>query len=255
LQLTEQEEPLNLRELLAEYALGVLSEAEAASVRALLATDAEARDEYDEMAGVARLLPLAAEERSPGQHVRDGLMERVASEPRVISSARTEGSTPIRRWVLASAAAAILLVGGGAAAGYVASSDGPDAALRGQVARQAGVVEAAARGTLSITRGEEGNQKMVLAYAPGASDAFVYVQGLAAPPKGKAYQAWFTRDGKVFEPAEVFSTQDGGVWLHADGAVSSYAAAGFTIEDEGGAKTPSQAPFITLTLASAAKRP
>ena len=241
--------------MLAEYVLGVLTETEAASVRAYLASDADARDEYEEMARVARLLPLAAEESAPGEHVRDGLMERIGSEPRAISGLQGVRPTPIWQWVLASAAAAVLLVSGGVSAGYFAARGGStESALEDQVARQANVVEAAARGTLSVTRGEQGSQKMALAFAPGSSDAFVYVQGLAAPPKGKAYQAWFTHDGRVFEPAEVFSLQDGGVWLHANDVVSGYAAVGFTIENEGGAKTPSQAPFITLSLASTARR-
>ena len=162
---------------------------------------------------------------------------------------------PIRRWalLLAGAAAAVILVAGSAR--YLAGGlNGDESALRGQVARQTSLVEAAARGTLSVSRAEDGTQRMALAYAPGSADAFVYVSGLAAPPPGKAFQAWFTRDGKTFEAAEVFKIRDGGVWLKAKGQLSDYAAAGFTIEDEAGAKTPGQAPFMTLPLATAARR-
>lgn len=241
--------------MLAEYALGVLSETEAASVRTLLDADSDARDEYNEMLRAVHLLPLVAQEQSPGDHVREGLMERIANEPRNVRSLRPTAPLPVRRWatIFAGAAAAFVLVAG--SVGFLAGKQsGSDADLADQLVRQSGLVEAAALGTLSISRGEATGQKMALAYTAGSSDAFVYVSGLPAPPAGKAFQAWFTRDGKVFEPAEVFTIRDGGVWLQARGKVSDYAAAGFTIEDEGGAKTPSQAPFMTLPLGAAARK-
>ena len=251
----DRNEPLDPRDLLAEYALGVLSETEAASVRTLLDADSDARDEYNEMLRAVHLLPLVAQEQSPGDHVREGLMERIANEPRTLRNLHPLAPTPMRPWAVlfAGAAAALVLVVG--SVGYmVGARSTDDSTLTGEVARQTGLVEAAARGTLSVSRAEGGGQKMALAYAPGSSAAFVYVSGLAAPPPGKAFQAWFTHDGKTFEPAEVFTIRDGGVWLQARGKVSDYAAAGFTIEDEGGAKTPSQAPFMTLPLATAARR-
>ena len=251
----DREEPLNPRDLLAEYALGVLSEPEAASVRTLLAADSDARDEYQEMLRAVHLLPLVAQEQSPGSHVRDGLMARIASEPRKVRSLRPVAPRPIRRLslLLAGTAAALVLVAG--SFGFLAGSQGgAEGTLKGQLLRQSGLVESAALGTLLVSRVESSGQRMALAYAQGSSDAFVHVSGLAAPPPGKAFQAWFTRDGKVFEPAEVFSVRDGGVWLQANAPLNEYAAAGFTIEDEAGAKTPSQAPFMTLPLATAARR-
>ena len=74
-------------------------------------------------------------------------------------------------------------------------------------------------------------------------------------PEGKAYQAWFTRDGASFEPSTVFSTRQGGVWLPATAALDQYAAIGFTIEDDAGAKQPTQAPFAVMPLQAAARRP
>jgi hypothetical protein len=253
--LIDREAPLNPRELLAEYALGVLNEAEAASVLAYLATDSEARDEYEEMVRVVRLLPLVAEEQSPGEHVRDGLMERIASEPRNVRRLHPARPAPIRRWVTSfgALAAAFALIAG--SVGYfIGGRTAEENALQGQLVRQSALVEAAARGTLSVSRAEATGQRMALAYAPGASEAFVYVSGLLALPPGKAFQAWFTRDGTVFEPAEVFTLREGGVWLRANGQVNDYAAAGFTIEDEAGAKTPSQAPFMTLPLGASARK-
>ena len=59
MQLTEPQTP-HPSELLAEFALGVLSETDAARVRAYIAEDPEAMAEVEEMLRVARLLPFAA---------------------------------------------------------------------------------------------------------------------------------------------------------------------------------------------------
>jgi hypothetical protein len=76
------------------------------------------------------------------------------------------------------------------------------------------------------------------------------VEGMPVLPAGKAYQAWFTRDGTHFEPSDVFTTRSGGVWLHTGGTVADYQAMAFTIEDAAGAKQPTQAPFVQLALKS-----
>ncbi len=253
--MSEHDESIEPRELLAEYALGVLGEEDAAAVRALIRSDPDAAAEYEEMARVARLLPLAAEEMTPGEHVRTGLLERIQAEGRQPTSMTAAKSlTPIRRWLLpmAAAAAAVVVAVGGA--GFlVGRSANDDSDLDHRFARQTTLVEAATRGTLAVTRGEDGPRKMAVAYAPGSSEAFVYVEGLSAPPAGKAFQAWFTRDGRVFEPSAVFSVHDGGVWVSAGGNVHDYAAIGFTIEDADGADAPTQAPFMTLPLGAQAR--
>src|SRR6185295_5089475 len=93
----------------------------------------------------------------------------------------------------------------------------------------------------------------VLLRAPGAHDAFAWLQGLPALPAGKAYQAWFTKDGTTMEPSAVFGAS-GGIWLPAASEIEDFVAMGLTIEDDGGAKAPTQAPFMVVPFKTTARR-
>jgi hypothetical protein len=115
------------------------------------------------------------------------------------------------------------------------------------------VLQAAAQGTLSVARGESGGVTASFVRAPGQSEGFAWVQGMPALPEGKAYQAWFTRDMKHFEPSSVFDTASGGVWLPAAGPLSDYAAMAFTIEDDHGAQAPTGEPFVVVDLTKAVR--
>lgn len=235
-------------EFLPELAMGVLPPQEAAPLRAHLAECETCRDEYEEMARVTRLLPLAAEERAPAPELRSAVLDRIAREPRSLDAKRA--ASPKRRWLLEAAAAVALIFGTGVAAFLIGRSGGGDSAAP----RDQAIVQAAAQGTLQTLRVQDGDFQASLVRAPGASEGFAWLSGMPALPGGKAYQAWFTKDGKTFEPSTVFRG-DGGVWLPADGPIDEYAAIGFTVEDSGGAKQPTQAPFAVVDLAKLALRP
>ena len=91
--MTDQEHPL---EYLPELALGVLAEEDAPAIRAHLAECATCRAEYETMSQAARLLPYVVEDMEPSASVRDGLMERIASEPRLL---RRQNRWPAWHWV------------------------------------------------------------------------------------------------------------------------------------------------------------
>lgn len=261
--MTEHEHPVDF---LPELALGVLPAAEAAPIRQHMATCQPCRAEYEEMARVAQLLPLAAEEIEPTPAARERLFERLRDEPGrgvvaqapiggpdepiVVSKESAEGKIvrPVRwRWAGAIAASAAAILVGGAALGY-AFRGADDERLKDENARQALVVEAAGRGDLRVAVGVSGGMRASVVRAPGSKEAFVWVEGMPALVEGKRYQAWFTKDGKTFEPSTVFANGQGGLWLPARDAVDSYAAMGLTIEDEGGATEPSSAPFVIVDL-------
>ena len=236
-------------DLLPELALGVLTEAEAAEIHAHLITCEPCKSEYEEMAHVARLLPLAAEDLAPSPRLKESLFERIGSEPHNLPSTRLAVAPNVIRprpwqWYGAAAAAAVLLVGAVGFTGFAigGASNGDDADL----ARQAQVVESAARGDLKVSRSSAGAAKVSVVRAPGSGQAFALVEGLPTPGEGKAYQAWFSRDGKTMEPARVFTSANGGVWLEAAGALDGYSLLAFTIEDSAGAKQPTQDPFVVV---------
>ncbi len=246
-----EEHPLDY---LPELALGVLSEAEAGPLRIHVSRCDMCRAEFDEMSRVARMLPLAAEDIEPSSTLKDSVFQRIADESKVLAFPLAGAVIRPRRWQVASAIAAaiglVLVIGG--ATGF-ALRGGGDSNLKRDSARQAAVVEAAARGDLRVAKMDQGTEHIALLRAPGATDAFAWVDGLRQLPEGKAYQAWFTSDLRNFEPSTVFKTSSGGAWLPASTAVDSYGFVGITIENEGGAKVPSSPPFMVVDLSKSAR--
>ena len=240
---------------LPELALNVLGEAEAIPLRLHLADCDLCRGEFDEMSRVTRFLPLAAEDMEPASTLKDGVFERISAEKRVLPFRPAGNMIRPRLWqwrgAIAASVAALLLAGG--AAGFALRGGGDTLSTRDS-ARQAQALESAARGDLRVMRIQQGSERVALLHSPGSKDAFVLVEGLRPLPEGKAYQAWFTHDGKTFEPSAVFKDGTGAMWLPAADAIDGYAAMGFTIEDaDGGAGTPSSAPFIVLDLAKSVR--
>lgn len=244
--MTDQDHPL---EYLPELALGVLAEEDAPGIRAHLAGCSTCRAEYETMSQAARLLPYVVEDMEPAASVRDGLMERIASEPRML---RRENRWPAWQKYSAIAAAAAVLVVGGWFAGAALGSNS-DGGIKEENGRQHALVEAVAEGTARRETSEQDGVSAVLVYAPGTSEAFAWMQNLPALPSGKAYQAWFIADGSP-KPSKVFSSPEGGVWVESPGDVSAFGAFALTIEDKGGADAPTQQPFIVMTLGTAASR-
>lgn len=238
---------------LPELALGVLGDAEAEPLRVHVAGCAMCRAEFEEMSRVTRMLPLAAEDIEPNPLLKDALLERIAAESKVVAFPVAASVVRPRRWQMAGALAAgialVLVIGG--ATGFALR--GGDSGNGRDSARQVAIVEAAARGDLRVTRMDQGPEHIALLRAPGASDAFIWVDGLRQLPEGKAYQAWFAHDLGHMEPSTVFTTSSGGAWLPANGAVDSYGYVGLTIEDKGGAKEPSTQPFLLVDLSKSAR--
>lgn len=235
-------------EYLAELALGALSGDEAAAVRAHLAGCSDCAAEYEEMARVASLLPLAAEDVAPPAGIKESVFARIAQDrPPTAAPAgiRSPRAVPVR-WLGGIAAGIALLLVAGGAIGFALRGDGSEAGLKATASLQARALQAAAQGTLKVAHGEQGGASASVLIAPGVDQVFAVMAGLPPLPSGKAYQAWFTKDGATFEPSRVFTTAEGGAWLPAAGDADAYAAMGLTIEDAGGATAPSSAPFIVV---------
>ena len=257
--MTEHDAPLGTHpvDLLPELALGVLSEADAAEVREHLAACASCTAEYREMERVAGLLPFGVEDVAPPPAIKAGLMERISHEPRKLPVvAGGKGRAGVTQWRpaywfgAAAAGIAVLVLGG--LAGFLighggGGSSSADAVLRANNLRQAALVQAVANGTVARITVTQGGATATLLRAPGSSDAFAWLEGLPALPAGKAYEAWVTPDGKQFEPSTVFSNGQG-VWLVASRDFGTYEAVALTIEDKGGARQPTQAPFLEVKL-------
>src|SRR5690242_8108309 len=114
-------------------ALGVLGDAETATVRDHLTDCLSCNAELNEMNRVARLLPLAAEELLPSPSVKDGLLERISREPRPLQA--RPAPRLFRRTFFAGLAAGIALLVVAGALGYAVHTH-DDSALRSENARQ-----------------------------------------------------------------------------------------------------------------------
>jgi hypothetical protein len=244
LALTEQEHPV---EFLPELALGVLPEGEAPGIRAHLEGCESCRAEYEIMTEAARLLPYAVEEAEPAPSVKTGLMDRIASEPRML---RPRVIRPAwQRFTAIAAAAALLIAVGGFAGALMFRGD--NSSLETENGRQGALVLALAEGNARRDTYEEGAMRASVVYAAGTESAFALLEGLPALPSGKAYQAWFIADGAP-KPSNTFGGPGKGVWLESPGDVTGFAAMALTIEDKGGVDAPSQAPFMVVDLNAAA---
>ncbi len=252
-------DPIDPRDLIAELALGVLDEHEAARVRAFIAQDAEAASEYEEMLRVARVLPFAVQEREPSAALRDGLMSRIASEP--VALRATPAANNVRRFpgrfLLPLSAAAAVLIGVAGITGFSlgrSGGDDSDTQLQAEADLQDRLLTAVAHGEARTASATSGDVLVAVVHSEGSGDAYTFVEGLPALESGKAYQAWFTKDLKSFEPGPVFTTSNGSVWLEATDDIGAFVALAFTVEDDEGVQQPTQAPFVVVPLATTALR-
>ncbi len=238
-------------EFLAELALGVMPPANAETLQAHIAGCERCQGEYEELRRVAALLPLAAEDVSPPEALKTRVLERVAREPVSLDAVRR---APCRwGWPAAAVAASVAVVAVLAGLMGFALGDG-DNGLEADNARYAQIARAAATGDLMRAQGASDQASVAVLHAPGSDSVFAWVQGLPELPRGRAYQAWFSRDGTNLEPGALFTRADGPVWLQTADDLANYALMAFTVEDQDGASAPSQAPFVVIDLRAAAAR-
>lgn len=236
---------------LPELALGALPEMEVVAIRQHLGVCPQCRSEYEGMAEVAAVLPLAAVRVEPSLAVKTGLMQRIAHEPRPMSARLVR-----RRWWVSIAAAAALLLASGVAVGLIIGRHQNDeAALRAQLQavsaeakRNTLLAQAAARGTLQASNSRQGSAWASFVRAPGATWGYVWVSGLPQLSGGETYQAWFSRDGGAYEPSAVFVLNSGGIWLWANSAIDNYQELELTMERSGSASTPGSQVVLTVDL-------
>jgi len=235
-------------DLLPELALGVLDAEEAVRVEDHLEECEECAAEFAEIRHVAGLMERAA-------RGTEGAAEDLESEGEEAPvEKKRRGAGTIAAWASAVAVAVALTMIAGGFVGYAFRDANPSGTER-DAQRQGNLVQAFAEGTVAVSQLQAGGLSAKLLRAPGQSEGFAWVSGMPSLTAGKVYQAWFTKDGKSFEPSDTFTTNHGGVWLAAAGSLDSYSALAFTIEDSAGAAQPTQAPFAVVNLKQAVMAP
>lgn len=226
----------SVHQLTAAYALDALDERDVAGYEAHLARCASCRDELAAFQGTAAALALGAPPAAPSPGLRDRILDEARSERPNVVPLRS------RRLLPALGAAAAIAAGIAIVLGIWASSLSSDLQdTRSSLAEQRHALEIVtapgakrypvdgADGTLFVTsRGE----------------AALVLDGLAAPPEGKVYEAWVSPDGETMAPAGTFSTDGGRTVVGLDEAVPSGGLVAVTVEERREGQ-PTGKPIIT----------
>ena len=216
-----------IHELTAAYALDALDSEERASYEGHLATCASCQAELASFWEVGGALAHAAAGPVPGDGLRSRILERARAErPNVV---------PLRprRWLTpalgaAAAAAAVVAIGLGVWAGSL-SGELDDAR---SVAAVLGDPDAR---TIALN-GADG--RLVVT---DTGEAVLVVDGLAPPPRGKAYELWVIQDGRP-DPAGLFGDES---VVPLERRVPRGGAVAATLEDEEGVEQPTGDPLFT----------
>jgi anti-sigma-K factor RskA len=234
----------------AVYALGALPAADAARVRAHLLECPECAAEYVALRDTTATLALAAQAYPPGS---DGVQVSALLKGRIMRDVRAtiepqaaDGVVPRRSaivwpaYLVAAACVAIALISTTSNISLNARLNQSRAQFATEQAMLADAVSPQARriampgGTVIVRAGH----------------MYIMMQNLAAPPKGKVYQAWtLARGAKTVAPSLTFTPNAQGVAIVAIPAdARNLAAVAVSVEPAGGSKAPTTKPIAFAAL-------
>lgn len=228
-----------IHELTAGYALDALDPEERDAYEAHLPGCAPCREELASLSEVVGALAVAATGPAPSAGLRDRILADARAEPQnVIPLASRRRPVPVLAAVTAIAAAVAIGLGL-----YSLSLNGRLDDTRAALSDQRGVTsvlaDPAAR-TVGLTAGEG---RVVV--APDGN-AVLVLSGMRSLPEGKTYQAWVIEGGTP-RPAGTFEASDGRAVVAVGETVPAKGVVAVTVEDAGGAATP------TLPLVAASQ--
>jgi anti-sigma-K factor RskA len=220
------------------FALNILDAAEAAQVKAHLATCAACQEELQAQQEVVGLLSLAIPTMTPSPALKTRLMQEIKGDPAVISPKMPTPKTQTSWWanwrnwfqkrplwqpVLVVVLALVLI---------------SNFQLRQRLDE---ATTPANFGTVTLTIAEENIAVtgIIIITADGQHGTLV-VQNLPTLPKTETYQLWLVKDGQRIDGG-VFNVDGDGYsahWVHAPDPLGSYENFGITIEPAGGSPAP-----------------
>lgn len=222
----------DVKQLLAAYALEILSEDESHAVTRHIESCAECRTELAAYRRITDDLALAAPDAAPHPSAKQRLMQSIQSRPKTMPAepSPTMWETiraALRGWRPIAAALAILLVitlalWWGSGGGPIGPAD-------------PGAMQIELTPT-DIAPGAYG----VIEVGADARQGTLTVEGLPALDAGKQYQLWLIEDGARISGG-VFSVSERGaatLTIAAPQSIGDYAAYGITIEPFGGSPGP-----------------
>ncbi len=229
-----------IHELTAAYALDALDPEERGEYEAHLRDCESCQDELASLSSVTEALAVAATGPTPRPELRDRILSAARAEPQTVVAFEP----PRRRVVpvvagVAAAVAAVVAVAVGVWATQLSGDlDEARTALENQRRAAAVLADPDAR-TVSLATGEG---RLVVG---GDGQAALVLGSLGPAPSGKTYEMWVVEGGEA-APAGLFAGEDDVELVSVDGTVDEGDVVAVTIEDAGGAETPT----LPLVVAS-----
>jgi anti-sigma-K factor RskA len=229
------------------FALGSLDPERVDDFKAHLKTCKRCQEELRWLAPAVRALPEAVEPQTPPPGIKTRLMAEVradaeAEERRAKAEERRERAATrggFAGWLdglhvggltwkpLAGLALVILVVAGGV--GYAVGQGGGPGAHTTEALQKGGIVAKV------VQEGEKGELRLT---------------GVEQLPQGKVLEAWVEREGEVEPVPALFAPDKAGNASTMIESLKGVSAVLVTREPEGGSKTPSEEPFVTVPLES-----
>jgi anti-sigma-K factor RskA len=219
-----------IHELTAAYALDALEPDERSEYEAHLRECEACREELASLASVTEALAVAASGPVPKPDLRDRVLTAARAEPHVVVPFEPRGRRAVPVLAAVAAAAAVVALALGLWAMQLSGDlDETRTALERQREAAAIVADPDAR-TVALTTG----QGRLLVDSEGR--AVLLLAGLEPAPAGKTYEMWVV-EGDAPVPAGLFSGRNNTELV--DGTVEEGDVVAVTLEDAGGASTPS----------------
>ena len=218
------------------YALGALPDLEAQVFERHLMSCEECQEELRRLNEAVEVLPRSVTPHAPPASLKASLMEVVNAEAAPARTSRRLAfpQLPRLRPALAWAAAACVVA---AFAGYGAS----------ELARDEGGGERTLSAQIDDQRLAGGSASLSVAEDDGPGSVLL-VSGLPDPGRGRAYQVWVERDGRI-ESAAVFDVDAGGNGAAAvPQALDDVGAVMVTREQRGGVDQPTEPPVLRIDV-------
>jgi len=220
------------------YVLGALEQHEAAALREHLESCVPCRDEVERLTAVAGVLGLGVPTLAAPAELRARVLDTVRTEAALFAAAGAAPTASARRWraalrPLAGLAGAALVLGIVLGALVIAPGGGGTRVVAASVAPAARWH--AARTPVATLRVSGTTGELVVSHLP-------------APPRGRIYELWIRRDGRVLPTASLFDATTAGSATVAVADLAGASAVMVTAERLGGAKAPTSAPLIVAQL-------
>ena len=223
-----------LHELSAGYALDALEPEERDAFERHLAGCPECQEELAAFWEVAGALAVAADSPAPSPELRDRILADARAEKQTVVSLDSRRRVPPVLTAITAVAAAVA-IGLGI---YAISLNNDLDATRSALTAQENAAAVLADPTATTVALQAGSGRLVVA---AEGDAVLVLDDLAPAPAGKTYQAWIV-EGTTPVSAGTFASAGGQAIVPIPQAVPDGAVVAVTVEEAGGASTPSLPP-------------